>query len=304
MASVRIIGIKESKLKLIDREVSCKSRSDAFYLYAIGDTHIGARNCSETHVRSLIKHIQKTPNALWVGGGDYCDCINPKDSKRFTFEGLPDWVLEGKADSVRKRLTDICKQERERFTEMVEPIADKCIGLIEGNHESSIKQHYNSAHHETMCDELGVDDLTDAAFVRLRFKSGGLARTITMFVCHGHGGGRAAGSEPNHLYRLAMDKRADIVMRGHSHTFHILCPIVELSIPASGSLPKECNQTTKRAGNWGCWVKSYAAGPATYDSRACFPARPLSTLEVVIKPLVHNFNDKSIPEILMREYVA
>jgi len=82
------------------------------------------------------------------------------------------------------------------------------------------------------------------------------------------------------------DKDADIILRGHSHTFEIRPPMPVLAIPREGKLPDECYVRYKRAANWGCWLRSYATGKGTYDSKACYPARPLGTVEVVLEPHV------------------
>jgi predicted phosphodiesterase len=275
---------EEEEVRLIDKLIKQKSRSEKFYLYVLGDTHIGARNCAESYLRRLIRKIQDEPNALWLGGGDYIDAIKPQDSRRFTPEALPDWILEGDADTVRARLLDIVRQERDRFWLMVEPIKDKCLGLIRGNHESALTKHYNEDPHEWLCEALEVPDLTDCSFVRLRFRRQKAIQTIVVFICHGFGGGRSAGAEPNHLSRLAASKDADLVLRGHSHTFHILPPIVKLGVPRQGQLPEECYARYTRAGNWGAWLRSYAAGKQTYDSAACYPPRSLSTLEIILEP--------------------
>lgn len=294
-------------MRLLNYDLPCKSRGDTWYLYALGDIHLGARHCSENNLRRLIDKIAKDHKAIWIGGGDMCDCIKPQDLKRWDMSSIADWLLDGDAPTTRNKLKDILRQQRERLCGILDPIKHKCIGLIEGNHEYSIRQHYNEDHHGIICDELGVPDLTDAAFVRLKFNLMGNIHTLVLFICHGHGGGRAAGSEPNHLYRLAMDKRAHIILRGHSHTHCILSPIVEMSIPTKGELPDECVQTTRRAGNWGCWLKSWATGDSTYDSRATYPARPLSTIEVVMTPF-HQTSCKgrnvAEPIIAMREYVS
>ncbi|MCP4537763.1 MAG: hypothetical protein GY832_11520 [Chloroflexi bacterium] len=291
-------------MKLVDKLIKCKSRSDKFYLYAIGDAHIGARNCAESYLKRLIRKIKDTDNAYWLGGGDYVDAIKPQDSRRFTPESIPDWILEGDAVTIRERLKDVVRQERNRFYDMVEPIKDKCLGLIRGNHEASIVKYYNEDPHQWLCDALEAPDLTDCAFVRLRFQRGSSLRTITTFICHGHGGGRTPGAEPNHLHRLASTKDAEICLRGHSHTFHILPPIVRLCIPHTGKLPEECQAKYCRAGNWGAWLRSYAAGEPTYDSQACYPPRSLSTLEIILEP--HRASSDSLShcgEISMRECV-
>lgn len=267
-----------------------KSLHDTFNLYVIGDVHIGASNCAEKHFRKFVNYIKNRPHAYWIGGGDYCNCITPNDLKRFDFNALADWLFIGEAHDVKEALADISKQERDRFCEIVEPIADKCLGLIEGNHEHKFMVQNYSGHHYLMCDQLNVTNLTDCAFLRLTAIHTSQpsrcsdSRVITVFIMHGSGGGRTAGAEPNHLARMATFAEADIILRGHSHTFHIAAPEPRLFIPKSGKLPTECLEKTIRKANWGCWLKSYASGASTYDSRAAYPPRPLVPLEITIKP--------------------
>ena len=296
-------------MKIIDVTIPCKSRSDSFFFYVLGDIHLGTLNCAESQVRRLVGKISKSPNAYWIGGGDYCECIKPSDLRRFEAEGLPDWILVPDPEKTRENLRDIVAAQRRQFKLLVTPIKDKCLGLIEGNHEAGLRKHHNLDHHGFICNDLGVEDLTSESLFRIRFsklsQGKDQTRIVKLFICHGHGGGRTAGAEPNHLFRLAAQWRADIILRGHSHTFCINPPLVELSVPDRGKLPDECTQYYKRAGNWGCWVKSYAVGPSTYVTRATYPPRPLSTLEIEIQPHVHSHNaGPELPKISMKELVV
>ena len=276
-------------MKLIDKEVFVKSESDVFTLFPIGDVHIGSKNCAEGHFKRYIDHIKKTPYSAWIGGGDYCECIKPSDVKRYDVRALPDWLFTGNACNIKDALSDLALQQRNRFTEMVSPIQDKCIGLIQGNHEQSLMQYSNNAHHYVMCNELSTVDLTDAAFIRLRFTrmAKGLKHgttSVTIAILHGMGGGRTAGAEPNHLDKLSRFFEADVILRGHSHSFNIAPPQTFLYVPTKGAMPDELMSRDTYKANWGCWVKSYASGASTYDSRANYPARPLQAMEIRIKP--------------------
>jgi predicted phosphodiesterase len=218
-------------------------------------------------------------------------------------------MLEGDADEIRAKMADMALQELNRFDKLVQPISKKCLGLIEGNHEHAMKVRYNHGVHQAICDKLVVDDLTDCCFLRLCFRrqtnsKGISSKTIKIVAAHGHGGGRTPGAEPNSLMRFAQDKEADIALKGHSHIFCILPPIPVLYIPNSGEMPKESLVKYKRAANWGCWVRSYAAGPSTYDSRALYPVRPLSTLKIVIQPhRAVTENDVPVGSISIEEVV-
>lgn len=275
-------------MNLVDKKVEANSRSDIFYFYPVGDVHLGAFNCAETHFRKYVDYIKSQPNAFWLGGGDYCNCITPSDVSRYDVRALANWIFTGSAMNIKEALLDIAKQERERFCEIVEPIKDKCIGLIEGNHEASLMKYSHSGHHYIMCDELGVQNLTDAAFVRLSFAAQSHRQSVKIFIMHGWGGGRTPGAEPCHLSRMGQIADADIHLRGHSHTFRIEPSEPHLCIPNRGMLPDECMQREVFKANWGCWLKSYAKGPPTYDSQKAYPPRPLKAIEIKIKPLHHS----------------
>ncbi len=280
-------------MNILKKNIEVSSSNDIFYVYPIGDCHIGAFNCAESHLRKYVQYIKDKPNAYWFGGGDYCDCITPQDAKRYDVRGLADWIFTGKAKNIKEALLDITKQQRERFCAIVEPIKDRCLGLIEGNHEYSIMKSANNGHHYVMCDMLGVPNLTDACFLWLSFIAPAHhTASVHIFAVHGCGGGRSAGAEPNHLFRLGQVADADVLLRGHSHSFRIEPSEPHLYIPKKGSPPDECLQREVFKGNWGCWVKSYAVGESTYDSRANYPPRPLRALEVSIKPF-HGYNSKT-----------
>ena len=281
------------------------SRTDWFYIYPLGDVHIGAHNCAENQFRRIVNAIKSEPRAYWIGGGDYLDSIILQDSQRFDPGVLPAWMLTGGSDKIRKKIKDMVAAQQERFLDIVSPIKDKCMGLIEGNHEYAIMKHHNRNLMGELCKHLGAQELTDTAFLRLRFTRNGRSgknsvTMLRMFVAHGDGGGRSPGSEPGHLTRLALDKDAEIVIRGHSHTFHILPPITRLTIPKGGKLGEEADAINMRVANWGCYLRTYAAGPSTYDSRANYPVRPMSTFRIKVVPF-REVRDHVRPHVTIEE---
>lgn len=271
-------------MRLIDRVVKVQSRSDEFEIIPIGDTHIGSRSCGERFLRKTVREIPD--NALVVLGGDIIDAIRPQDVKRFDFDTLPDWMIEGDADTTRDMLHDITNQQVNRAVDIFSPIKDRIIGAVEGNHEHSVKKYANTNAHKAICTRLGIEDLTDEALIRFRFvRAGGSVVTIVCYLRHGYGGGRTPGAEPNKLDRMLSEwECADICFTGHTHTFDILPPKAVLEIPHSGTLPKECLCRYRWAANWGSWVFSHASGPGSYASRACYPARPMLTCRATIRP--------------------
>jgi len=156
-------------MKLMDYRYLVSGRDVEFRLYVLGDVHIGALNCAEVELIKLVKHIQKDPYAIWVGGGDYADAVILNDAARFDVNTLPNWMLTGNPQTIKERIGDILFAQRQRFVKLVMPIRDKCLGLIEGNHEFAIFKHHNRDHMSELCRMLDVTNLTDCAFLRLRF---------------------------------------------------------------------------------------------------------------------------------------
>lgn len=291
-------------MKLIERTIIVPERNGEVEIYPIGDTHIGARNCAESMLKKTKKSVAEKRNAYWIGGGDYFESIKPSDVKRFDMTVLPDWMFEGDAQTVRARMKDILQQQVDRFTDIMDCIKTRCLGLIEGNHEFSIMKFHNQDVMTQLCNKLGAEYLTDEALIRLKFKHKDLSRVVFLYIQHGHGGGRAAGSEPNHLDQLAKEwEAADIVLRGHSHTPCISPPKPVLYVPASGVLPNELLCKYRYAANWGTYKLSHACGASTYESRAAYPARAMQTCKVVIRPFARSFKngkESTVPQIEIR----
>ena len=277
-------------MKLISHKFVCENSQDRITIIPLGDLHVGALNCAEEKIRSVVKQIQESPNTYWIGGGDMCDAVLMQDAKRFDPSGLPAWMLHGAAVEIRDRLEDMLNAQKGRLFQLLDPIKDKCLGLIEGNHEYSIMKYHNRNFMSEICDHFGVENLTDCAFVRFQFtrklntKSKSPGAVVSMFITHGNGGGRTAGAEPNSLYRLAADKDVDIILRGHSHSYCILPPIPMLGVPTNGMLPDEPAVHDKHVANWGSYLYTYKAGPSTYASRANYPTRPMYSVRIDITP--------------------
>lgn len=276
-------------MRLLDWVFEHNSRSDEFKFFVIGDAHVGKINCMEGKLHKLVGIIKADPFAYWFDGGDSIEAIKRQDLRRWDSSVLPDWMLEGPPEMIRDRMEDPVKYQELRYEEIVGSIRKKCKGKIQGNHEYDAKQWHGDNVQANICTRLGVEDLTDRAILRLTFRrvSPGIkrppAKVVKIDITHGCGGGRTPGAEPNHLTRLMLSTAADIVLRGHSHTFCVMPPRVILDVPNVGSLDGEW-QTEQYAANWGCWLSSYKVGPPTYESRANYPPRPFRALEISIIP--------------------
>ena len=144
-------------MEYVRREISF-SRPDTFKLYPIGDIHCGSVHCAEHEIKNKVEEIRRTKNSLWVGMGDYADCITTND-KRWEAYGLADWVEHD----------DIINSQRVWLNKLFKPIQGKCLGLLTGNHEETIHDRHQDAITQHLCDDLNVPFLSYSCFIDLAF---------------------------------------------------------------------------------------------------------------------------------------
>jgi hypothetical protein len=288
-------------MRIIYHEILCTGKKDRVELYPFYDMHIGKRNCAETPMRKQVGEIlnkskEANRHVRVLFGGDQVNAIKPSDIRRFDFNELADWYFapdhsgtESQRDYVCRMLNDITEQEISRFVEIFEPIKHLVVGALSGNHEGTMRTRNNVNAQAALCDRLGMVDMTDEAMIVFKFRMKGRGKCSTvvkLYMRHGYGGGRTAGAEPNKLERMRNEwEDADVCLSGHSHTFDIAPPKSVLKVPLRGGVPKqELLYVYRHAANPGCWLYSHKLGEATYESRACYPARPMETLKIVVWP--------------------
>ena len=270
-------------MEVINKVISY-GRADSFYLYPLGDMHLGAIHCHEDLLRQKVAQIKNEPNALWLGMGDYADLITPSDFKRWDGGVLAPW-MKGNEDNIGPT-------QLEKVDEILSPIWDKCIGLIEGGHETSIRR-YN---HFDMMKELlkkangktippwdkvpygGVQCL-----VRLNFKRNGSneSHDIKIHARHGEGSARTSGARALAVLRLAgtfID--ANIILMGHLHGQESP-DVPERLILRNGKIKSFGTIATMT----GAWLRAYMQSvPPCYLERWGAPPSVLGCPRIVIIP--------------------
>ena len=208
-------------MKIIRRKWHGLNRSSRFTLYPVGDVHLGNSACDERLFRSVVQRIAEDDNALWIGLGDYADFINMSDP-RFSTEALSSWVR-------MSHLGDLARAQSERFLDIVQPIASKCLGLVEGNHERSIQKHYERSIYSEIVSGIkemgGFDADLPLAFgysgwLMLHFyrsQKDAQGTLLRVYLHHGFVGGRLAGAKALNMQRVLWNHECDLAIMGHSH---------------------------------------------------------------------------------------
>lgn len=260
-------------------------RPDCWTLYPIGDIHLGNAACDERMFRAAVQRIAADDRALWIGMGDYCDFINMSDP-RFCSESLAPWVKMA-------HLGDLARAQSERFLDIVQPIAGKCLGLVEGNHERSIQKYYERSIYSEIVSGIkergGFDADHQLAFgysgwLMLHFyRSEKRTRgsLIRIYLHHGFVGGKLAGAKALNMQRILWNHECDLAVMGHSHNSAVQIEAVE----------RVKGNRIEQEHRIGMFGGTFMSGAGYAEVKGYFPL-PLTQPHVLLRPGAKEHRDR------------
>ncbi len=271
-------------MQLIERDIFYKSKSDEFDLVPIGDIHLGNVGCDIEHLKKIITYIKDNPKALWIGMGDYMECINIIDP-RFDAKSIdPSYDIKNVDNLVSMQMADI--------KALFMPIKNKCLGLITGNHEETIRIRFKRDVTLDLTREMGVDYLGYDCFLRMNFIRKPLlikatGTTIILYATHGCGGSRMAGGKINRIESFCDSFDADIVLVAHEHK-KIVTNKIKIGIKKIDTLKlvhkKQVGCMT------GSFLQGYVNDAMTYVERKGYPPTDIGVVKVMIKPFTRDIH--------------
>lgn len=175
-------------------------------IYPISDVHLGAAEHLYAEWTAFCENILNDENAYVVLGGDLIN-NSTRNSVSNIFE-----------ETMRPR------EQKRRMAEMLEPIKDRILCAVSGNHERrSAKDADDDPTHDILC-KLDLEEVyrENIAFVKLQFgkiEGRGLDNpTYILAVTHGAGGGVLTGSAVNRNERFGyVIDGLDCLIVGHTH---------------------------------------------------------------------------------------
>jgi hypothetical protein len=277
-------------MKVIRREFFNVARSDRFVIVPIGDVHLGAKACDEELLKHTVSKIKNTPNYYWIGMGDFCDYISLSDP-RFNAGAIADWIKLSDLHNLSKVQTD-------RFVEMLAPIADKCLGLVKGNHEDVIRKHYerdiyldivNAVKQEAGFPETHKLALGYCGWLRLAFYSDdkNVRTVVDTSLHHGFVGGKLKGSKALNMERWLWTHDCDLTLMGHSHNKDTFSTST-IGLDHRGNI----KSVQRRGAFTGTFLKGYSEEGSTYSEVKGYFPQPVGTIEVVLQPGAYEYNER------------
>lgn len=176
----------------------------------LADFHIGDQMSDWNHIKALLKYIEETPRCYCTLGGDLMDTA----------------IASSIGDTYGANIQPM--EQLSTCVKLFEPIKDKILCVLHGNHENRIYKTDGIDITQLMCNQLGIAEryspTTALLFVRLGkdsshggYKNSPRQQLYTIYLTHGAGGGRKEGGKINRLADLANIVDADIYVTAHTH---------------------------------------------------------------------------------------
>ena len=269
-------------MKILRRKWHGLDRASRFRLFPLGDVHLGNAACDEKLFRSVVNRIAEDDSAYWVGIGDYADFVNASDP-RMDFASLASWVK-------LSDIVDLARAQRDRFLDIIEPIAHKCLGMVEGNHERAITKYYERNIYLELVTGVkqrgGFPPEHQLAFgysgwLMLHFyrhaTRDAQGRMIRISLHHGFVGGKLAGAKALNMQRWLWSHDCDLAIFGHSHNSMVQVEAVERV---------KGNRVVHDA-RVGMYAGTFMNG-ARYSEKAGYFPLPLTQPHILLHPGAHD----------------
>ena len=182
--------------------------SEQIEILPMADLHIGDSQCDYKLVLETIEYIKETPNAYCVLDGDLMDTA----------------IASSIGDTYSAQLQPM--EQLKHCVKIFEPIKDKILAVLPGNHENRVYKSDGLDITEIMCSQLGMAEKFSPTTALLFVRFGKGARShgksnarqfYTIYMTHGSGGGKKEGGKINRLADLASIVDADIYIHAHTH---------------------------------------------------------------------------------------
>lgn len=178
---------------------------DVLEIVPLADIHLGDPETQMSIITTEIEKIKSKPNRYCILAGDLMNTA----------------IKTSISDTYGETLSP--QQQLDKCIELFEPIKDKILCIVTGNHEERISKLAGVNMIRVFAKQLGLEavysDTSVVCFVRFgenkRHKK--RSHVYSIYVNHGSGGGRKAGSKISRLEDYSRIVCCDAYVVGHTH---------------------------------------------------------------------------------------
>lgn len=260
-------------MKIIEKIITLTDKDKPLIIIPFGDIHLGAAGCNKTYLKNTIEWIRDTENCFAIGMGDYCDCITMEDRKRFDIKSIDKDFLQ--------YLDNLPMAQLNYLKKLLEPIKDKILCAIPGNHEDKFRTQHSVDIMYELHRDLGINVGDYMTFLRVKFDTTQFhTKSLVFFLQHGWFAGRKPGGKINQLIDVSNSYEGDIYIVGHSH--YLSMDILEkLSIAAKGN---EIIKDKRVFINSGTFLETISLDSSSYSEKKAYPVAKVGTARIDIYP--------------------
>lgn len=178
---------------------------DELRLYVLSDVHFEDKHCNKKRLMAWRNEVESEENHYVVINGDIVNAATRNSvSDIYSAQSSPDQALDDIVD-------------------FLEPIKDRILVIIDGNHEGRVKKEAGIKPLKRVARELGIGHLyaDDAYLLYVSFgksqKRNARKMVYSIYGMHGSGGGKKVGGKINALVSLGENIDADVYIMSHTH---------------------------------------------------------------------------------------
>lgn len=233
------------------------NRGEEVNIFFLGDIHEGNINHDAESLKKAVNIIKETPNSYCILMGNLIDAKLPSNKKHFDPTTISkDYQVEDFEDLPRIQIKKIIKK--------LEPIKDKILAIVKGNHEFNVAKYHSYNVYMDLCERLEAEPMDYVGIIKLGFIiDPGRDRanfTKTIMVNHGDGGGGFREGYPtNKLHDVFRWSDCDINVMGHIHQL-VADDKKHFTVTQSDKLLMK----RRFYGVSGCFLRTYVDGNRNY----------------------------------------
>lgn len=185
-------------MREIRRVVKLNDVNSEVRVYTLADLHLGDGLMDKDRVKKWVEDVLEYPNSIVIVNGDLINNATRNSvSDIFSAVLTPDEQIDA-------------------LVELLEPIKDKIVLMIEGNHEGRSYRQDGILIIKRVARELGIGKTySNGAYLLFIELENGLVYSI--YGKHGSGGGKRVGSKANRLEDMLDNVNADVFLHSHTH---------------------------------------------------------------------------------------
>lgn len=220
------------------------TQHDSVEIVSMGDLHATSAHADIDMIRSAVD---------WLGGGDNRYAVVPGD--------VFDTAIKGSVSLDLSEVGMSTKDGRHMLHRMLEPVRDRILAVISGNHDDRSSRDTGEDSVDALCMGLGIPYFPEGeAFIQVRvgcYQHNDNPVVYHGYMTHGNAGGRLPGGKANSLLALRqIVHNADFYLNGHGHTPMVLPDVAWYFAGGNGSsnireqkqVFISCGSSLKRAG--------------------------------------------------------